>query len=65
MNSFDNVSDMLLEELGTLETELHKDETRRNRKRMETLLHPDYVEFGRSGRRYTRAPQPFRRITAS
>lgn len=22
---------------------------------METLLHPDFVEFGRSGRRYTRA----------
>jgi hypothetical protein len=55
MNNFDNDGDMLLEELRTLETELHKDETRRNRKRMETLLHPDFVEFGRSGRRYTRA----------
>src|SRR5262249_43295916 len=53
MNGFDN--DMLLEELRTLETELHKDETRHNRKRMETLLHPDFIEFGRSGRRYTRA----------
>jgi hypothetical protein len=55
MNSFDKDSPMLLEELRTLETELHKHETRRNRKRMETLLHTDFVEFGRSGRRYTRA----------
>ena len=55
MNSFDNDGNMLLEELRTLETELHKDETRRNRKRMEALLHPNFVEFGRSGRRYTRA----------
>ena len=54
MNDFDNNA-MLLEELRSLETELHKDETRRNRKRMETLLHPDFVEFGRSGARYTRA----------
>jgi hypothetical protein len=56
MNGFENDSDLLLlEELRTLETELHRDETRRNRKRMETLLHPDFIEFGRSGRRYTRA----------
>jgi hypothetical protein len=54
MNDFDHNA-MLLEELRSLETELHKDETRRNRKRMETLLHPDFVEFGRSGVRYTRA----------
>ncbi len=46
---------MLLEELRNLETELHTIEARRNRQRMETLLHPDFVEFGRSGRRYTRA----------
>lgn len=56
MNGLDNDSDMLLlEELRTLETDLHRDETRRNRKRMERLLHPDFIEFGRSGRRYTRA----------
>jgi hypothetical protein len=54
MNSFGKDRDRLLEELRTLETEFHKDETRRNRKRMETLLHPDFVEFGRSGRRYAR-----------
>jgi hypothetical protein len=45
---------MLLKELRSLETELHTIEARRNRQRMETLLHPDFVEFGRSGRRYTR-----------
>jgi hypothetical protein len=45
----------LLEALGSLEKELHKGETRRNRKRMETLLHPDFVEFGRSGIRYSPA----------
>ena len=55
MNSLDNDSDKLLEQLRSLETELHQDETRRNRKRMETLLHPGFVEFGRSGRRYSRA----------
>jgi hypothetical protein len=55
MNGLDSDSDMLLEELRTLETDLHRDETRRNRKRMERLLHPDFIEFGRSGRRYTRA----------
>jgi hypothetical protein len=45
---------MLLDELRSLETELQTIETRRNRQRMEMLLHPDFVEFGRSGRRYTR-----------
>src|SRR5438309_8012684 len=45
---------MLLEELRSLETELRTIKARRNRHRMETLLHPDFVEFGRSGRRYTR-----------
>jgi hypothetical protein len=44
-----------LEVLRTLETELHRSETRRNRQRVEALLHPDFVEFGRSGTRYTRA----------
>lgn len=46
---------MLLEELRSLETELHTIEVRRNRQRMERLLHPDFVEFGRSGKRYSRA----------
>jgi len=50
MNSRD-----LLEHLRVLETELHILETRKNRIRLEQLLHPDFVEFGRSGRQYTRA----------
>lgn len=41
----------MLEELRSLEVELHQD---RSRKRMEALLHPDFMEFGRSGRTYTR-----------
>lgn len=43
-----------LERLITLETELHRLETRRNRKRLEQLLHPDFVEVARSGRRHSR-----------
>ncbi len=46
---------MLLEELRNLETELHTIEARRNRQRMKVLLHRDFVEFGRSGKRYSRA----------
>jgi hypothetical protein len=46
---------ILLEELRNLETELHKTETRHDRKRLEILLHPEFVEFGRSGTRYDRA----------
>jgi len=54
MNNFETDHMILLEELRTLETELHSDKTRRDRRRLETLLHADFVEFGRSGRRYTR-----------
>ena len=45
----------VLEELMRLEVELHSQDTRRDRNRIEALLHPDFVEFGRSGLRYTRA----------
>lgn len=41
--------------LQTLETELHRTETRRDAHRLSELLHPEFLEFGRSGRRYTRA----------
>jgi hypothetical protein len=37
------------------ETELHKVETRRNRERLDLLLHPKFMEFARSGRQYSRA----------
>ena len=30
-------------------------ETRKNRARLEQLLHPDFVEFARSGRQYSRS----------
>lgn len=45
----------LLHTLQQLETELHRETTRRNLARMDTLLHPDFEEFGRSGRRFLRA----------
>jgi hypothetical protein len=48
-------ADDLLERLRSLETELHRLETRRNRTRLEQLLHADFVEFGRSGRRYSQS----------
>lgn len=54
MRSNDNYV-ILLDELRSLETELHTIEARRNTQCMERLLHPDFVEFGRSGRRYSRA----------
>jgi hypothetical protein len=46
--------DELLRRLRDLEVELHLLETRQNRERLEQLLHPDFVEFARSGRRYSR-----------
>jgi len=55
MNSFNKEGVSLLEELRSLETELHKGETRHNRNRIDALLHPEFVEFGQSGRQYTRA----------
>ncbi len=44
----------LLGRLRDLELSLHRLETRRNEERLEQLLHPDFVEFARSGRRYGR-----------
>jgi hypothetical protein len=44
----------LLEHLKALESELHRLETRQNRSRLDRLLHPEFLEFGRSGRRYSR-----------
>ncbi|MCG8413300.1 MAG: DUF4440 domain-containing protein [Pseudomonadales bacterium] len=43
-----------LEEILALEQEMHLTSTRRNRERMEQLLHPDFYEIGRSGVRYSR-----------
>lgn len=45
----------LLQTLQDLEVELHLTETRCNLARLGDLLHPDFEEYGRSGRRYSRA----------
>lgn len=47
--------DALQKHLQKLEEELHHTETRRNHARLESLLHADFVELGRSGRVYTRS----------
>jgi hypothetical protein len=41
--------------LRALESELHHDGTLCSPERLDALLHPDFHEVGRSGRRYTRA----------
>lgn len=46
--------DDLLAELTALESELHHPGAICTRTRLERLLHPDFHEVGRSGRRYTR-----------
>jgi hypothetical protein len=40
--------------LVALEVELHRGATRADRARMEALLHPQFLEFGRSGTVWTR-----------
>lgn len=47
-------SDALLQELRTLEESLQRCDVRRNRVKLDALLHPDFVEFGRSGQSYTK-----------
>jgi len=54
MIDINNGKAALFEELKRLEVELHAHGTRRNRKRMDALLHPDFFEYGRSGSRHTR-----------
>ncbi|HEY9223327.1 MAG TPA: DUF4440 domain-containing protein [Variovorax sp.] len=46
--------DRLLQELQTLEVELHHPGVRCSRERLEELLHPEFHEVGRSGRAYSR-----------
>jgi hypothetical protein len=45
----------LLETLRALEVALHQPSVRRDRGQLERLLHPNFREFGRSGRAYDRA----------
>jgi hypothetical protein len=47
-------NDELLEKLQALELLLHHHEVRRDRGRLGALLHPQFTEFGRSGRVWTR-----------
>ena len=44
----------LLQELQTLEVELHQPGVRCSRERLKQLLHPEFHEVGRSGRSYNR-----------
>ena len=45
----------LLAHLRALEVELHRPAARDDAARLDALLHPDFVEFGRSGRSYSKA----------
>jgi len=44
----------LLQQLLSLEQEMHRTVVRRDRGRMQELLHPEFEEIGRSGRVYSR-----------
>lgn len=48
-------SDELLQHLRSLELILQRLDVRRDRARLNELLHESFVEFGRSGRRYDKA----------
>jgi hypothetical protein len=45
----------LLPLICSLERELHESSVRHNADRLNELLHPEFKEFGRSGRSYTKA----------
>jgi hypothetical protein len=47
-------AETLLSVLSSLECELHEPRVRRDRARLEELLHPSFSEFGRSGNAYTK-----------
>ena len=48
-------SDDLLQHISGLELTLQRLDVRRDRARLDTLLHESFVECGRSGRRYEKA----------
>ena len=52
MSSF---NESLLADLIELEVLLHQAEVRTNRETLDALLHEDFLEFGRSGIRYSKA----------
>jgi hypothetical protein len=45
----------LLATLQELETQIYKPEIRRDRAKLDALAHPDFFEFGSSGKRYSRS----------
>ncbi len=47
--------DTLLSHLRDLEVALHQPEVRSDASRLDELLHDSFVEFGRSGRSYSKA----------
>jgi hypothetical protein len=47
--------DTLLQQLRDLEVALHQPDVLRDRDRLDELLHESFFEFGRSGRRYSKA----------
>ena len=48
------MSTKVLETLIELETSMHRNDIRGDRARMDSLLHEEFTEIGRSGIRYTR-----------
>jgi ribonuclease HI len=50
----DAIPDAIKEQLIELECALHKPQYRRDPRFLEQTLHPDFTEFGRSGRHYSR-----------
>lgn len=50
-----STTDLLRQTLQALEQELHRPEIRSNAARLHALLHPDFEEVGRSGRRWSLA----------
>jgi hypothetical protein len=49
------MAESLQDTLMALEVELHRGAVRADRARMDALLHPEFIEFGRSGAVWTRA----------
>ncbi len=47
--------DHILSHLSDLEVALHQPTVRADIHRLDALLHPSFIEFGRSGRRFTKA----------
>ena len=43
-----------LHQILALEQALHKNETRQDKAKLDELLHPEFMEIGRSGKRYSR-----------